>query len=191
MAGLWKPLALLACAIAALAGGVYLQQHLAAQRAGAVATAPSVAPDFSLLDITGAEHSLAKHHNKLVLVNFWATWSPPCREEIPLLIELQAKHADDGFQVLGIALDQADKVASYAEQIGMNSPAIIAPPAQGFDLMDAYGAQVGGLPFNVLVDTKGQIVFRHEGALTRDQLQPLLNQYLQLNTAQIGTGAVD
>ena len=184
-------MALLACAIAALAGGVYLQQHLAAQRAGAVATAPSVAPDFSLLDITGAEHSLAKHHNKLVLVNFWATWCPPCREEIPLLIELQAKHADDGFQVLGIALDQADKVASYAEQIGMNYPAIIAPPAQGFDLMDAYGAQVGGLPFNVLVDTKGQIVFRHEGALTRDQLQPLLNQYLQLNTAQIGTGAVD
>ena len=173
-----KPLLLLACAIAALAGGVFLQQHLAAQRAAVEAQAPTPAPEFALTDINGQPQSLAAHRGKLVLVNFWATWCPPCREEIPLLIDMQAQHGEAGFQVIGIALDQAEKVAPYAAQIGMNYPAVIAPPAQGFDLMDAYGAQVGGLPFNVLVDAGGAIVFRHEGALTREQLEPLLQRYL-------------
>lgn len=173
-----KPLLLLTCAIGALAGGVWLQQHLAAQHASVDATAPSPAPEFALTDISGQPQSLAAHRGKLLLVNFWATWCPPCREEIPLLIDMQTQHGESGLQVIGIALDQADKVTAYAAQMGMNYPAVIAPPAQGFDLMDAYGAQVGGLPFNVLVDTEGQIVFRHEGALTREQLEPLLQRHL-------------
>ena len=183
MAGLWKPLVLLACAIAALAGGVYLQQYLAAQRQATDASAPTPAIDFALTDLDGQPQSLAAHSGKLVLVNFWATWCPPCREEIPLLIELQAEHAESGLQILGIALDQADKVAAYAKQMQMNYPAIIAPPAAGFDLMDAYGAQVGGLPFNVLVNGAGEIVFRHEGALTREQFAPVLTRHLSQQPA--------
>lgn len=183
MAGVWKALVLLASAVAALSGGIWLQQHLATQ-AKEDAAPVAAAVDFALADITGQAQSLAAHRGKLVLVNFWATWCPPCREEIPLLIELQAAHADDGLQVLGIALDQADKVATYVEQVGMNYPAIVAPPAQGFDLMDAYGAQVGGLPFNVLVNAAGQIVYRHEGALTREQIAPVLARHLQPQAQQ-------
>lgn len=188
MAGLWKPLVLVASAGAALAGGVVLQQHLASQNAATEAAA-APALDFALADITGAPQSLTAYRGQLVLVNFWATWCPPCREEIPLLIELQAEHAEAGLQVLGVALDQADKVAAYVEQVGMNYPAIVAPPAQGFELMDAYGAKVGGLPFNVLVDGQGQIVFRHEGALTRAQIAPVLTRHLARQSAKGGAQA--
>lgn len=188
MAGLWKPLVLVVSAGAALAGGVALQQYLGSVDAETEAPA-GPALDFTLADITGEPQSLTAYRGQLVLVNFWATWCPPCREEIPLLIELQAEHAEAGLKVLGIALDQADKVAAYVAQVGMNYPAIIAPPAQGFELMDAYGAKVGGLPFNVLVDGQGQIVFRHEGALTREQIAPVLTRHLSRHSAKGGAQA--
>lgn len=164
-------------AVLALAGGVLAGQHWAQPNAARPDTGTH-APGFSLPDTQAAFHSLADHAGDLVLVNFWATWCPPCRKEIPMLIALQTAYAERGFQVLGIALDEAAAVQAYAERVGMNYPALFTGPAEGFDLMDAYGAQLGGLPFNVLVNPQGQIVYRHEGALTRDMLEPLLLEHL-------------
>lgn len=170
-----KWLLVLAVAILALAGGVVAGQHWTQRATGPADTA---APAFQLPDTAANMHALADHAGELVLVNFWATWCPPCRKEIPMLIELQQAYGPQGFQVLGIALDEAAAVGDYARRSGMNYPALLAGPAEGFDLMDAYGAQLGGLPFNALVSPQGQIVYRHEGALTREMLEPLLLEHL-------------
>ena len=76
-------------------------------------TTPSVATDFALRDLAGKTHGLADYRGKLVLLNFWATWCPPCRKEIPLFIELQRRYQKQGLQIVGISIDNPEAVAPY------------------------------------------------------------------------------
>jgi thiol-disulfide isomerase/thioredoxin len=120
---------------------------------------PDAAPDFKLGDLDGKPLTLAAAHGKVVLLNFWATWCGPCREEIPDLIALQAKYKDN-LQIIGISVDddEADIVKKVVLQTGINYPVAMASP----DVRMQYGG-VTALPTSFVLDAEGRVVQKHEG----------------------------
>ncbi len=167
-----RNLLLLGAALAALAAGYFTAVWL---RAPATDTAGGgQAVEFRLPDLAGKEHGLEEWRGKVVVLNFWATWCPPCREEIPLFIDLQKQLGAQGLQFVGIAIDDASAVASYQREIGINYPSLLGGDG-GMGLMSAYGNAAGSLPFTVILDREGRIVARKVGAFRRAQLEPLLS----------------
>lgn len=155
----------LAVGLAAAALGFAVHYWL---RAAAV-TAPAAATDFALRDLAGKTHSLADYRGKLVLLNFWATWCPPCRKEIPLFIELQRRYQKQGLQIVGISIDNPEAVARYWQEMRINYPLLLADETT-FELMAAYGNRTGGLPYSVLIGTDGQIRQVKMGAYHEQEL---------------------
>jgi thiol-disulfide isomerase/thioredoxin len=114
----------------------------------------------------GTGHSLNDWHGKVVLVNFWATWCAPCREEIPLLVRLQAQYAASGLQVVGIATDETSTkdVKDYLTKMVVNYPMLM-----GDDKVDrmvaGFGGNLIGLPFSLLLDRNGRLIKLSAGEL--------------------------
>jgi thiol-disulfide isomerase/thioredoxin len=144
----------------------------------------SDAPDlveFSLPDLAGRPQAVSQWRGKLVLVNFWATWCPPCREEIPLFVEFQRRYGVRGFQVVGAAIDQRDSVSDFARREAMNYPQLLAGDA-GISLMAQLGNKTGSLPYSVVLAPDGRIVSRKIGAYRREELEAVIKQLLAENT---------
>jgi thiol-disulfide isomerase/thioredoxin len=123
---------------------------------------PAAAPPFSARAIDGREISLASLRGKVTIVNFWATWCPPCRAEIPDLIALQAKYRDR-LQVIGISQDEAgvEVVKRFATEHDINYPIVMASPE-----LDKLFPGVSALPTSFVIDRDGRIVQKHVGMLT-------------------------
>ena len=117
---------------------------------------------WSFDDLNGRERHMSEWAGKTLVVNFWATWCPPCRKEIPAFIALQERYAADGVQFVGIALDRVDAVREYAKEHGMNYPVLVGETAVA-DYMRALGNTIGALPFSVLIGRDGTILETHQG----------------------------
>jgi len=138
---------------------VYLAGRRTAQKPKPSATG-NLAPDFTVTDIDGRKLSLADYQGKVVLLNFWATWCAPCRTEIPHFVEMQNKFGPDGFQVIGISMDDdAKPVREFAQQYKLNFPVAVGDDK----LAERFGG-VLGLPVNFIIDREGRIYSRHLGA---------------------------
>lgn len=172
-------LALVAAILAAAAGGfaAYRWMKPDAPPPPAVSTPaaslPAMRPEFSLEDAAGRMRAITEWDGRALVVNFWATWCPPCRREIPLLNELQREHAADGVQVIGIAVDFRDDVRAYLQQTPVEYPVLIGEQA-GLDVMRAFGMETAGFPFTVFTDRKGAIVAVFVGELHRPQAEAIL-----------------
>lgn len=120
---------------------------------------PRPAPPFSLEDVSGRKVSTADWKGKVVIVNFWATWCPPCRQEIEALIALQAKYQAQ-LQVIGVSEDEdsPEKVLQFARKTGINYPVVMATKA----LTAEYGG-VPALPTSFVIDQSSRVVQRHTG----------------------------
>src|SRR5258708_336679 len=120
---------------------------------------PEVAPPLPERDISGAPLSLANWSGKVIFVNFWATWCPPCREEIPEMVALQKQYGSN-LQIVGISEDDgpAAGVLKFAKQSGINYPIVMATP----EVIAAYGG-VPALPTTFVIDTQGRVVEKHAG----------------------------
>ncbi len=177
-----RNLLLLAAALVALVAGYFAAQWL---RGPTTDTTPGgTAREFSLPDLAGKSRSLSEWRGQVVVLNFWATWCPPCREEIPLFIDLQKRHGRDGLQFLGVAIDRREDVAGYYVQIGMNYPTLIGDD-NAIELMRAYGNRTGSLPYSVIINRDGQIVARKLGAFRGQELESLLSPLLiQIKTSK-------
>ena len=138
----------------------------------------SMVPELELPDPQGRMTPLSTWKGRPMLINFWATWCPPCREEIPDLMALRHEFADRGLVIVGVALDEPDKVSAFVEEFGIEYP-ILVEPGRGMAMNRAFGNALGVLPYTVFVDALGIVRSIHRGALTRRQgrerVQSLLN----------------
>jgi len=127
-------------------------------------------PDFILNDTEGNPVSADDFDGRVWLVNFWATWCTPCVEEMPMLSELQGQFANEGVKIVGIALDDAERAADFASDLGIDYPVLVGQT----DVVITgrrFGNATGMLPFSVLVDTSGVVRWTHLGALSRNVLE--------------------
>jgi thiol-disulfide isomerase/thioredoxin len=144
------------------------------------ATAPAPAPRdgsallaIALPDADGTSQPLAQWKGKLLVVNFWATWCAPCREEMPLFVKAQREHGPSGVQFVGIAIDEATKAKQFATEVGLNYPSLIGGYG-AMELSKTLGNTVMALPFTVVVNREGQIAFTQLGPIKPDVLEHLV-----------------
>jgi thiol-disulfide isomerase/thioredoxin len=121
---------------------------------------PVPTPPFLVTDLDGKPVSTAQLHGKVVIVNFWATWCPPCREEIPQLVALQNKYKEQ-LEIIGVSMDEdatPQQVKQFAAKVGINYPVVMGAQA----IAPEYGG-VPALPTSFIVNTDGRVVQKHEG----------------------------
>ncbi len=126
-------------------------------------------PAFNLPDSSGKPHDIAEWRGKILIINFWATWCPPCKKEIPEFITLQNQYSAQGLQFIGVALEDKESVREYMNTVKINYPVLIAED-QGIALAFKLGDISGTVPFTVVVDQNGQIIYRHQGNFSKDQI---------------------
>jgi len=132
---------------------------------------------IKLPDLNGNRQSLTQWQGKLLLVNFWATWCPPCREEIPIFLSLRKTHLDHGFEVVGISIDSVQKVLEFRDSIGIDYP-LLDGEKNGMSLMVTLGNRLGALPYSVLFGRNGKAVYFKSGKFSRQELEELIENYL-------------
>lgn len=125
---------------------------------------PDVRPLFALADTAGVTRSIAEWDGRALVINFWATWCPPCRREIPLLNSLRAEYAPRGFEVIGVAVDFRDDVLRYMATTPIDYPVLIGEQ-DGLEAVRAFGLGTLGFPFTVFTDMRGRIITIHVGEL--------------------------
>ena len=159
----------------ALVVGLYsgVERRSGSAEDGAVSALTSV----TLPDLAGGSARLEHWRGKVVVVNFWASWCAPCREEVPGLVRIQQRFAANGLQVVGIAVDTADKSRQAANEMGISYPILIAG-AEVIDLTRRLGNRAGGLPYTVVLDREGRLVTTHLGLLSEAQLERLVRPLL-------------
>jgi thiol-disulfide isomerase/thioredoxin len=134
---------------------------------GATAPAPAPAPDFSLRARDGGEVRLSSLQGQVVMINFWATWCGPCRQEMPLLEQLQAKYGPLGFTLLGVNVEPDSAAATaWLKGVPVSFPIL-------FDTRNAVAESFGvqGMPSSVFVDRAGRVRHVHRGYKPGDESQ--------------------
>ena len=129
-------------------------------------------PDFTHQSIEGTQVSASDFDGRVWLINFWATWCKPCVDEMPMLSDLRSEDVGTGLEVVGIALDDADRARKFAKELSIAYP-ILVGQADVVLTGRRYGNSTGLLPFSVLIDADGIVRWTHLGALEREVL---LNQ---------------
>ena len=162
---------LVAAGALALAGGIWLAVWDQAK--------PSSDALFALQlpDAAGVKQPLSQWRGKVVVVNFWATWCEPCREEMPEFVRAQTELGPRGVQFVGIAVDQADRVGRFAKELNLNYPALIG----GYDAMElsrSLGNVLVALPFTIVIDRQGRVVETHLGPMKPQQLHSIMKDIL-------------
>lgn len=137
---------------------------------------PQPVPDLTLETMDGTSIDLAAQEGRVLLINFWATWCAPCREEIPELKELHANLQPKGLTVIGVALDRggAEVVKPYVDNHEINYPIVL----DGEGNAEAEMGPIYGLPTTLVVNPKEQIVKRVIGIFPVDKLKPTLEEML-------------
>ncbi len=130
------------------------------------------AADLTLTDTRGQVHHLSDYRGKYVLINFWATWCPPCLKEIPDLVALHEAHKDRDLVVIGVALEyqSAKEVTSFVAKHGMSYPVVL-----GDDQLVQQVGEVEGLPTSYLFDPTGKPVSYQPGMITRAEVEAFIH----------------
>lgn len=167
-------LVIVAVAISAMLFFAVRRSH----RKGASAPVAAVgkeAPDFTLKTLDGKTVSLSDYRGKAVLVNFWATWCGPCNIEMPWLVDLHKKYAAQGFEILGVSMDDVDPkdIAKFAQDKKVDYPILLGQDSVG----DAYGG-IPFLPGNFYIDRSGKIVEKGFGLIGKPEIEENIQKIL-------------
>ncbi|MCK7592214.1 TlpA family protein disulfide reductase [Pseudomarimonas salicorniae] len=162
-------LALLGGLAGVLAGRAFLSPAPPADGPGVIAEGEA-APALTLRQLDGGSQPLAGWRGQPVLINYWATWCPPCVKELPMLEALHATREGQGLAVMTIAQeDDAGAVRAFLDRHGPGLPAFIEPPGET-DSSRTFGNLRGVLPYSVLLDAEGRVLKRKAGAFTQAEL---------------------
>ena len=138
------------------------------------------APDFTLTQLNGGEMKLSDYKGKFVALNFWASWCPPCRAELPAFVKIQEKYQDKDFTFLGVAIEDKEDVERFLKEIPINYPTSYGVE-DAYEVSTKYGNPDGALPYTLLINADQKIVESHNGQMTEDMLEALLKKYLSVN----------
>ncbi|MCF8203688.1 MAG: TlpA family protein disulfide reductase [Methylotenera sp.] len=170
------PLARRTLLVGAAAGGAVIAGNLAwrALNPAPVQLSPAAenfwAQRFPALD--GTELAVSRWRGQRLLVNFWATWCPPCVKELPEINQFYNEAKGQGWQVLALAVDQLDPVKAFLQKTPLDFPVALAGP-KGLGLVRELGNAAGGLPFSLAFDTAGEIGWRRLGVTRLEDLREL------------------
>ncbi len=134
-------------------------------------------PHFSFPDVAGVERDRSEWDGKILVVNFWATWCPPCREEIPEFVKLQEALGNQGLQFIGIAIEDAEPVKAFMAEMTFNYPVLIGEGG-GMSLSAQLGNTIGIIPFTAVIDRSGKVVYAHSGPFAREQVMAIVKPLL-------------
>lgn len=160
-------------AAAALAAGAAVQFGRIRHEPAPGAAAALLAATFE--DLAGGRRAVGDWRGQVLVVNFWATWCAPCRDEIPEFVRLQDEFRARGVQFIGIAVDQRDAVERFVREFGINYPVLVGS-LDAMEVAKAAGNRVGALPFTAIVGRDGQLAKVHLGKLDAVTLAPLLTR---------------
>ncbi len=164
-----KPIHMTAIVVVAMAVAA-----VAACAAPAEKTPAGPAPDFSIKDLQGRVLSLADYKGKVLVINFWATWCPPCRREIPDFIEAYKELNSEGLEIVGVSVDELTpaELADWAKKMGINYPVAMATKK----IIEDY--KPGDyIPATIIIDRQGLIRYRQAELMTKDTLRRLFRQF--------------
>ncbi|MFA5241568.1 MAG: TlpA disulfide reductase family protein [Sulfuricella sp.] len=170
---LFKPLSALLLGILLLSGLTACSEQADKTAMAAVRTDTAKIFAASFPDLEGQPQPLKQWQGKILVLNFWAPWCPPCRAEIPDFIRLQEEYRAQGVVFVGLALDQKDKVQAFSDEMGINYP-ILLGENDAAELGKLAGNRLGGLPFTAIFSKNGDIVSTVTGELKREQLEATL-----------------
>lgn len=136
---------------------------------------PSTAPagwlfELSFPDPSGKSIKLSDARGRLTLINFWATWCPPCIEEMPELSKVHAELSASGLKVIGLAIDSPSNVREFLQSRKFDYPLLITA-AQGPEIATRLGSATGALPYTVLIDEKNQIIRQKVGRIREEEIK--------------------
>jgi peroxiredoxin len=138
------------------------------------------ANSLSLMGLDGAMHSLEDWKGKVVVLNFWATWCSPCLSEIPDFVVYQDQYKTRGLQIIGVGLDEEKKLRNVQRTLEINYPVLVADPKKNGALMESWGNSSGIVPYSVVIDRNGRVIYTHHGQIDSDtfneNILPLLGK---------------
>lgn len=156
--------------------GFALHNYIHEQQADENPVIGTTRPEFAAVDVNGQLRNISEWDGKIIFLNFWATWCPPCLNEIPDFISLQNTYGKQGFQVIGIAIDNKEAVQQYLRESGMNYPSMLVE-VEGIELAKRYGNDIGGLPYTAIINRKGEISSTFTGELSKKRAEKILEEH--------------
>lgn len=168
---------LIIVAMLALAGGISLQRISSTPQQPIDATSLL---NTALPDLNGNMQNLSQWQGKILIINFWASWCPPCLEEIPVFISLQQQYQNKNLQFIGIAVEEQQAVAEYNAKVNINYPLLIAGD-DGIKLSRALGNDIDAVPFTVIISPEGKMIHRQPGEMSKAELLKIIQPFIEKN----------
>lgn len=155
-------------------------RNLNANRSNAMYSTLSTQALFAsqLTNEKGLSQNLSQYKGKIIVLNFWATWCPPCREEMPELSALHTEYKNKNVLVLGVAVDELDLVKKFSQESPVSYP-LFAAENEGMDLGSGLGNDKGILPYTVIINADGSVVDTYFGRINKTILESALQPLLQ------------
>ena len=134
-------------------------------------------PVFQYPDLAGDLRLSTEWREQILVLNFWATWCPPCRKETPMFVALQEQYREHQVQFVGIAVDDPEQVRTFADTYGVNYPVLLGDLA-AMTLARQLGNRFEALPYTLVAAPGGKVVFRQQGEVHLSTLEPVLQQLI-------------